>query len=300
MLYVTDGRDSVVVGLRSLTSPMPTLHVPSALTGSLRAPHGVTATTGRSLLVADGGNHRIVVLSRDGTSDRVLETATSPIGSLANPRGVDRGPDGRLVVADTGNHRVAFSGFFLSDLARGVADLDDWSAYGSPGSPGAAGEGQFLAPVNVHVDAVGRTLVADPGLDRLVRIDSPTGDGWVEISLPPGDRPPRPYGLATGPNGGVLVTDLVNGRVLLVDADDGVDVLIDGGADRSIIAPVGAVLDRSGIVVADAAAGQLTRWSRRSGTGKWKPSGRLPGNPGRSGWPGFAAMCGLASTGGAR
>jgi DNA-binding beta-propeller fold protein YncE len=271
--------------------------MPDADTGPFARPFGLAVASGDVLLVADSGNNRIVVLNFDGTDSRSVSSAGSAIGPLSGPRGIDLRPDGRLVVADTGNHRVAFSGFTLTQVIDGTANETDWSAFGVPGSLPAAGDGQFKAPIAVFTDAAGRTLIADPGLLRLVRIDASDGSGWTVLPLPPALRPPQPYDISTGPDGTLLLTDIANSRVLQLAADGTVVTLIDGTIDRSIIAPIAAVLHGDGIVVADAAAAQLTGWTLDADTSRWTLKEHLLGIPAVTGGPSFPRLCGLTSSG---
>jgi hypothetical protein len=116
-----------------------------------------------------------------------------------------------------------------------------------------------------------------------MRSDSPSA-AWSEIALPGGAKPQRPYALASGPDGGVLVTDLVNSRVLLLAADDSVEVWIDGRADRSLVAPAALCLAGAQLYIADAATNCLSRWARDGVSGAWTLAQRRDGRavPGSS------------------
>lgn len=97
----------------------------------------------------------------------------------------------------------------------------------------------------------------------------------------------------------MLVTDLVNARVLLVNpAGDSATPLIEGSTDRRVIAPVIAVGHGKNIIVADSAGARLVRWSP-DGAGGWTHSGELLGIPDPTGGPHFARITGLGSTGAA-
>jgi streptogramin lyase len=298
VLFVVDQRTSSVIELASIKKGgAHTQRRPDAATGPLSRPWSATHGPGRTLVVADGGNNRVVVFDlAAGTSRPLAPAAAAGVGPLNDPRGVSVGPDGRLAIADTGNHRIVWSGFTLDEVAAGTADLDAWTAFGQPTVSGSTNPGDFEAPTMVHVDDTGRTWVTDPGLGALVRVDAADGSGWTPIVLPPGSAPLQPYGVAGHPLG-VLVTDLVNARVLLVDpADDTATPIVDGSTDRRVIAPLIAVGHRKNLVVADSAGARLVRWSP-DGAGGWTYSGELIGIPDPTGGPHFARITGLGSTG---
>lgn len=295
MIVVGDLARGVQTLARLGPRPSATAVSPDGATGPLAGPYGIAAGPKKTLLVADGGRHRVVVLKPRGGASRAIDASTAADGPFVGPRGVALWPDGRLAVADTGRHRLMCSRFTFADLVAGRATPDAWDAFGQPGSLPDAGAGCFKAPQSLLVDGAGRLLVTDPALQRLVRIDAPDGSGWTELPLPPAADPLQPYGLAPGPNGGVLLTDLGNARVVFVATDDTATVLIDGRIGRRLIAPVGAVMMGRSIVVADAAAAQLTEWARnRQGT--WTLRRSLRGEPGPLGGPAFSRLLSLAST----
>jgi len=143
--------------------------------------------------------------------------------------------------------------------------------------------------VSVHIDSTARILVADAGLQRLIRIDDPTGNEWTEIGLPAGARP---YGLAGGPDDTTLVVDQAQARVMSVAPDGAVTTLLDDSPSRDLIAPVCAVVNGH-LVVADAAAAQLTSWTKDPVSQAYQRTGRLGGDPGPGPGPTFRSLCGL-------
>lgn len=295
VIYLGDQASGVLAFSSIGPRPAAAALAPDAATGALAGPFGLAPAPKKALLVADSGRHRIVVLNLKGGASRAIDASAAAAGPFAGPRGVARLPDGRLVVADTGRHRLMTSRFTYADFVAGRATPDAWDAFGEPGSLPDAGPGMFKAPQAVLVDAAGRIVVTDPALRRLVRLDAPDGSGWTEIALPDGPQPPQPYGLSPGPNGGLLVTDIVNARVVFVGADDSAAVLIDGRSGRQLIAPVAAAMKGRNIVVADAAAAQLSEWARNSRRA-WTLRRRLRGDPGPLGGPVFSRVIALAGT----
>lgn len=291
MLYLSDQRRGCVVELSSATPPAagePPLPwrvlTPDAAVGGLNHQSGLAAVPSRStLLVADTDNNRVVALDAAGGPSAVLDPASTPVGPLLEPRGVavydHLGGSLGFAVADTGNHRV---------LLGGSLDAPEWVSVGSAGT----GPGQFLAPTFVCAGSGGMLLVSDPKARRLVVLDPADPLMWEEIPLPPGALPCTPYGLMSGADGSVLVTDLTGGRVLLFDAGT-VTVLVDGAADRSLLAPVAALHVGESLVVADAAIGEIGTWTKDDVTGTWDRTDRLRGVPGPLGGPEFASLAHL-------
>jgi len=283
MIYLTEQRRGAVIALDSLDEGASFRWlVPDTVSlGPMIRPGGMALNPDGWLVIADSGNNRVLIVDPNTGSGVALDSTASGIGPLRQPTGVAVTGTGRLVVTDTGNHRVVFAELLAAP---------EWSAYGTPGDMSPGG---FEAPTGVHVDGTGRILVADPGADRLVRIDTPDGSGWTDLALPPGAKTPRPYALAAGPGGGVLVSDLLNGRILLLAADDSMSVLIDGFADRSLIAPVAMSMLGTGIVVADAAAARISRWTLDADSGVWSVVQQIDGRAGPRGGPAFSSLTGL-------
>ncbi len=280
MLCLTDMRAARMLALETLTQPVNwSIITPDPGMATFHQPHGAVMDH-QSLYVADAAASHVVVLTSVTTS--IIDTAAEVIGPMSAPRGLAISDD-QIIVADTGNHRI---------LSGPVGAAGPWTAYGNLAAVGGDTKGTFLAPVSVFVDAEGRILICDAGLQRLVRIDDATGAGWAEITLPPGARP---YGASAGPGTDAMVTDQAHGRVYGVALDDTVSVLIDGGPGRDLIAPVAAVVDGDAIVVADAAAAQLTAWAPNPVSGNYEITALLRGDPGPTSGPAFSAISGLTA-----
>ena len=242
---------------RWLGAPAPGgLALPSATPAAdtLYAPRGVWHDDER-LVVADSGNHRVLVWHRlperdHAPADTVLgqsDMASEGPRLLHLPTGVAM-IDGRLVVADAWHHRLlAWNGLpgddgRLPDRVIGQLDLRETAP--NRGSAEARRDG-FYWPYGFGV-AGGRFLVADTGNRRLV--------GWWSFEHALADEPPRflvgqddwhrrgenrdgpvaptsfrwPHAIASTPDGrGLLVADAGNHRVLgwrdVADACDGAE-----------------------------------------------------------------------------
>lgn len=285
MIYFVDQRRGAIIAMDSLDDGVAfrQVVVNPMTVGPLRMPGAIASSGDGRLFLADRGNDRIVIFDLASSANEVLSMAVGTSGLLRQPSGVAAMPNGALLIADTGNRRIVFL------ESSGTAN---WSAFGSAG---ATASGGFEAPTSVCADSTGRILVADPGADRLVRFAGPDGFGFEEIALPLGARPSRPYAIAAGPGDGLLITDLVNARVLLLDQNDTITVMIDGLSDRSLIAPVSAAMSGNDVLIADAAAGCLTQWRFDAGSASWKLAQRRDGRGGPAGGPAFSSLSGLTT-----
>ncbi len=292
MIYLVDQRRRGVVAVETLDALTPSsIWQPWAATGVLDRPYGVQVGTDEALYIADGGNGRVVAIDTSDGATTVIQPSAA-IGKLKGPRGIAIDGD-LLVIADTDNQRIVFG-------PATPTSPTPWSTFGTASVSGSRAVGEFRAPVSVHIDSSQRIVIADPGLGRLVRIDDSTGAGWTEIALPAGTSAVTPYGVAAGPDDTTLVTDPDNGRVLILASDGTVTVAIDSrnARPRQLVTPIAACIDGDDIVVADAGAAQLTRWTpdpdANGGAGGWTLSEHLIGVPGPLGGPQFSQVTGLA------
>ena len=179
------------------------------------------------------GNHRIVVLERDGTLRRafggkcdISQAASSgcvdpdgagPLelgdGQFNEPWGVAVGPSGQIFVSDTWNHRVErfdSSGHFSGK----------WGRFGNnPVAGGApAEEPIFYGPRGISDGFDGELVVSDTGNKRLL-VFSP--DGGLLRTIGNGgaglEQWNEPVGIAPDQNGTLLVADTWNRRVKRLD-----------------------------------------------------------------------------------
>ena len=197
----------------------------------LLAPTDLAIAPDRSRVIADAGNHRIVVLESDGslrlafgsrcarlddgTPGCVDPDGGGPLelgdGQLNEPWGVGVSESGEIYISDTWNHRVqAFDG-------RGRF-LDKWGDFGSP-SPESQGEPLFYGPRGIGIDPEGKIVVADTGNKRLLVFNQ---DGSLDRAIGSGgpglDGFDEPVGIALDSNGTFLVADTWNRRIKRIDA----------------------------------------------------------------------------------
>jgi sugar lactone lactonase YvrE len=86
-----------------------------AISAQLSGPSGVAVDAQANLYIADSGNHRIRMVTRDGTIATLAgigipgfsgDGGPPQLAQLANPKGVSVDPAGNVYVADSDNHRV--------------------------------------------------------------------------------------------------------------------------------------------------------------------------------------------------
>ncbi|MHC4609980.1 MAG: flippase activity-associated protein Agl23, partial [Planctomycetota bacterium] len=160
----------------------------------LRVPAQIAVGEDGDRLVADSGNDRIVVLSRDGSLERILGTACGarsgrpcpdpdgagplPLESekLEEPWGVATLPDGRIVVADTWNGR-------LLTFDREGRPLASWGRPEIGGSPPVAANRLYGPRSVVYREETGELLLGDTGHHRIVAL---TGDDSEAVIGGPG------------------------------------------------------------------------------------------------------------------
>jgi len=126
---------------------------------TLANPQGIGFDAGGRLLVADTGNHRILVFGPDLALAKSIGSEGDEPGQFRQPADVAVDSQGRIIVADSGNHRIQI----LSPDGKPVKTI------GGP-KPGEA-DGEFRTPTKVAVDENGHILVTDTHNHRLQVFD---------------------------------------------------------------------------------------------------------------------------------
>jgi DNA-binding beta-propeller fold protein YncE len=221
---------------------------PSATT--LSDPHGVHADDDR-VIVADTGNHRVLLYPRDGSGAAIV-LGQDTFGGNAPNRGGKPGAatllapegvyyDGRaLIVADTGNSRLLVwrtlptrSGQ-PADVVVGQQEFDD--ALANAGW-GVATGANLAAPTAVLV-AGGKLFVADTGNNRVLVYDGVPDRPGSSSSIVLGQATPR----ERLPSADINDPARLAGPVAL--ASDGANLYVaDRDANRIVAWPLGALAD---------------------------------------------------------
>ena len=126
----------------------------------LNLPYGVAVNDQDEIAVTELGNHRVSVLSSDGTHLRSFGRKGQNNGEFQFPTGIAFDSHGNIVVADCYNHRVQVfdrNGKFLS-------------MFGKQGKR----DNQLGSPAGLSINGDGEIIVADKG-NKLIKIFSSNG-----------------------------------------------------------------------------------------------------------------------------
>ena len=185
---------SVLIPTLSLATP----RLIATSTVTLSRPHDVALSPdGKRLFVADLGNNEVRVLQAD-----TLKSLGGIGGKILNsPHDVAFDATGRLLVADTGHGRVVI---FQMDgtKARMVGELKG-----------------MIAPEGVSPGPDGSVFVGDTGANAIVKFDKNGrsrsvgrgGKGQLEFA--------RPHDVELDPRGRLFIADPGNDRVVILNAD---------------------------------------------------------------------------------
>jgi len=210
--------------------------------GQFHFPNGVSFLNDDEILIADFGNHRIQHLNiKTGTVVKTFGKRGAGNGEFQNPIDVCLDDEGRIVVAEWGNNRIQViskegkthsifgdSGseklndpigcipfknmIFVSDRDNNCVKAFDQSGtflykFGKRGSQ----DGQFNGPRLMHVDSSNNLLVCDYGNNRVQQFSLDgrfTGKSNAVLG--------GPIGIATAPDGSILVTSSTEKRVYIL------------------------------------------------------------------------------------
>ena len=211
--------------------------------GQLNSPDGVTFINDDEILVADQENHRVQQFNLHAAQNFVnnFERKGTGDGNFNNTSSVFMDDEGRIIVSDLGNHRVQVltrdgapilifghsrteklnrpmscvsykNMFIVADSGNSCLKVFNSSGklLRKIGEKGNA-DGQFLTPYGVCVDQHGNILVSDreKGHVQQFTIEGRfTGKTVTKLIWP--------WGMATMPDGRILVCDYQAGKVLFL------------------------------------------------------------------------------------
>ncbi len=124
--------------------------------GQFNRPEGLSMDPDGNILVADSCNHRVQILSPDGTWLKTLGGAGSELGQMSFPYDVRCDAEGHLFVCEFGNSRIQ------------IFDTD-YTPLETIGGPGNA-PGQFHNPWSLALDSDGNLYVADSANHRVQKL----------------------------------------------------------------------------------------------------------------------------------
>ncbi|MCC6313896.1 MAG: NHL repeat-containing protein, partial [Thermomicrobiales bacterium] len=171
--------------------------------GAFFGPRGI-AVAADAIYVTDTGNERVQVFTPDGAFVRAFGGYGSDPGQLIEPVGIALGPDGDIYVADSGNARIA--AFTLEGAPVRQIPVGAWPA---PDPTGAR-------PAFQPYIAIGSDGTIYASASELGIITALAPDGMVRQTLQRAgsEQLDRPVGVAIGPDGDLLVTDIGANAVL--------------------------------------------------------------------------------------
>ena len=158
------------------------------------SPQGVAVTQDGRVVVAEYANHRLQVLTAEGTFIATVGSKGSQPLQFKNPWDVAVDHNGKIFVTDACNHRVQVLN----------ADLTYSHCLGSKG----AQPGEFLEPLGITIDTNGMVYVVDGGNNRvqkftregkLLAVINSRGEGGGQLK--------GPHGLCVDGNDIIYVTE---------------------------------------------------------------------------------------------
>jgi outer membrane protein assembly factor BamB len=211
----------------------------------LKEPNAAVLLPSRQVLVADTGNHRILVVDIE-SSEVVWQS--SPALELQSPHAASRLPDGHLLIADTGNCRI---------LETTTAGSIVWQWQD---------DNVLKAPVSCERLANGNTLIADQGSHVVIEVD-PAGKvvwsyGRTDISSKSPGFLSHPEYASRRASGHTLIVDGRNHRVLDVDPGGTVSWSYDGEGANRLSGPTYALVQGSSVWIAHGGGRQIFEVSR--------------------------------------
>ena len=240
--------------------------------GAFSYPRAITAEPHGSVFVVDKSG-RVQRFAPDGTFEaswRMPETAAG------KPVGLTVHPDGRIFVADTHYHRIMIFN-------------RDGKPLGSFGREGR-GDGEFLLPTDVAVDAEGFLYVSEyQGNDRITKWKEVISSQLSVFSFVGalGDRPldgkrlSRPAGIDIDDEQTLWIADACNHRIVRLSLNGELLATFGrfGAEPGELRYPYDLSIAPDGTVMVCEYEGNRLQWFSKHGTSlrTWGGSGRVPG-----------------------
>ncbi|MGV3522914.1 MAG: cyclic nucleotide-binding domain-containing protein [Candidatus Sericytochromatia bacterium] len=195
--------------------------LPLLLENSLLQPERLHATND-ALWISDTGNDRILCMGSDGA---VLAEWAQPQLSLLQPRSAVPTPEGHVLIADEGHQRLILAGSQGELL---------WE-FGAPD--------EIMSPVYAETTPTGTVLFCDAALQKVYEIEPRSRQilwsyGTLLIAGNGDKDLCEPHCARRLPNGGTLIADTGNDRLLLLDPQGQLIRVLSGDAELPLQRPV--------------------------------------------------------------
>ena len=206
----------------------------------LWSPYGVAVDDAGNIYIADERHNRVRKVDSSGIISTVAGSGWNGYGGdggpaaearLSSPYCVAVDSAGNIYIADRGNYRIrkVDSSGTITTITGSV----------KPGDGGPAVHAQLRSPNGVATDSYGNLFIADPGNDRIRKVDSSgiistvagtgesgfSGDGGPAIQA----QLATPYGVATDGAGNLFIADYSNRRIRKVDSSGVISTVAGSG-----------------------------------------------------------------------
>ena len=198
-----------------------------AIEASLYAPMDVAADNAGSIYIADSANHRIRKVDTDGIITTIAGNGSPSYSgdggkateaSLSSPEGVAVDSAGNIYFTEHFGHRIR-----KIDTDGIITTVAGNGSGGYSGDGGKATEASLNYPIGVMVDNVGNIYIADPGNNRIRKVDTDgiittvAGNGIRSYSSDGGKATEAslnyPKGVVVDSVGNIYVSDYGNHRI---------------------------------------------------------------------------------------
>ena len=266
-LYIGDNANSRVRKVNAVTGTITTVagngtagysgDGGAATSAELNGPEVVALDSAGNLYIAEYYNNRIrkvdaatgiiTTVAGNGTQNYSGDGGLATSAALWSPTGVALDSAGNLYIADFGNHRIrkvdATTGIITTIAGNGTQ--------GFSGDGGLATSAELGDPTQVILDSAGNLIIADPGNNRVRKVDVTTGiittiagngtggyagDGGLATSA----ELHNPEYLTIDSAGNLYIGDYLNNRVREVNAATGIITTIAGNGTGAYAGDGGA------------------------------------------------------------